>query len=215
MGDLVRRVAVIAALLVGVQAVRAGVFWGLLRLAPHVGEAVTRFQVLNGLSFVVAGLLVLLVTRPSLADLGLSPRGMTQGARVASLVGVAAVMLLVATSVVFGAQTFVLNVVFGLIVPACEEALFRGWTFGRLTGAVVGGRGAVVASSLLFGLWHLGYADVLLQHPMAPPLPLLQLLGTKLAIGLVLGALLGWLRLRTGRVYAPFVAHAVWNVMAP
>jgi membrane protease YdiL (CAAX protease family) len=196
-----------------VQVARAAVFWVLLRFAPPFAETITRFQLLNGASFVVVGLAALLIARPARADLGLSLAGSTRRTRILTGVSLAIVLGLVATSALFAWQTFALNVVFGLAVPAFEEGLFRGWAFGRFEKVLPGAWGAILATTALFTVWHLGYADVFAQHPLAPAWG--PLLLSKLAIGMVLGLGLGWLRRRTGRVYAPFVAHALWNIFAP
>jgi len=194
---------------------RAACFWFLLRVVPTFSDTVLRFQLLNGVSFALVGLATLLLVRPSLSDLGIDPMGMSRRARWASVAGAAVLALAVATSAIFGVRMFVMNVTFGLAIPAFEEGLFRGWIFGGAAKAF-GGRAAAVATSLLFGLWHLGYADVLLQHPLATGAPsVLFLLGTKVVIGVVLGALLGWLRLRTERTFAPFVLHGIFNVFGP
>lgn len=201
------------ALIAVVQVVRAAVFWLLLRLAPPFAGTIMRFQLLNGASFVVVGALMLLVARPSLTDLGLSLAGASSRTRLLTWAAVAAIALLVGTSALFGAGSLAMNVVFGLAVPAFEEGLFRGWVFGRFERVFPGPYGATLATTGLFVVWHLGYLDVFVQHPLAPDLGMLLL--SKVAIGLVLGLGLGWLRHRTGSVYAPFVAHAAWNIFAP
>jgi uncharacterized protein len=213
MSERARTTWTLLGLIAHVQIARAGVFWLLLRFAPPFAETITRFQLLNGLSFVLVGLAALLVARPAAADLGLSLAGATLRTRILTGASLAIVFGLVATSALFAWQTFALNLVFGLAVPAFEEALFRGWVFGRFERVLPGAWGATLATTAVFTLWHLGYVDVFVQHPLAPAWG--PLLLSKLAIGVILGLGLGWLRRRTGRVYAPFVAHAVWNIFAP
>jgi membrane protease YdiL (CAAX protease family) len=86
------------------------------------------------------------------------------------------------------------------LVPAiCEEVLFRGAVlpaFLRMLGAA----GAVCASALLFGCIHLDFtagAPVLYRVPFA------------FAVGLGLGAL----RLLTGSLVSPMLAHATLNTI--
>ncbi|MDP3065829.1 MAG: CPBP family glutamic-type intramembrane protease [Methanobacteriaceae archaeon] len=42
-----------------------------------------------------------------------------------------------------------------------------------------------------------------------------MLLVSKLMIGLVLGLVAGYARLKTGKTYASFILHGLWNVFAP
>ncbi|PKQ37476.1 MAG: hypothetical protein CVT59_07570 [Actinobacteria bacterium HGW-Actinobacteria-1] len=198
-----------------VQLVLAAIFRGLL-LAAHGTGSVFRFQLVNGASFVVLGVVLLVAFRPNLAVLGLSLAGRSARTRWLSLLGVAAVLALVITSRSFGIMPFVLNLTFGLAVPAFEELLFRGWVFGKLRSVSAGPRAswvAIATSAVLFGLWHLGYAPTLLQHPAHPEI--VSLLAFKVGYGTVLGLATGWLRERTGGTYAPFVLHAVANILAP
>ncbi len=198
-----------------VQVALAAIFRGLL-LAAHGTGSVFRFQLVNGASFVALGVALLILFRPKLAELGLSLSGKPVLTWVLSFVGVAAVLALVITSRSFGVMPFVLNLTFGLAVPAFEELLFRGWVFGKLRSVSAGPRAAwvtIATSAVLFGLWHLGYAPTLLQHPAHPEIA--SLLAFKVGYGTVLGIATGWLRERTGGTYAPFVLHAIANIFAP
>lgn len=179
------------------------------------GDDVLTYQLANGIEMLVVGVLLLVVFRPSPATLGFSLVGASARAKTLSILGVAVLLLLVATSWSFGPVPFVLNVVFGLITPAFEESLFRGWVYSRLRRVVpAAGRWPVIlAGGVLFALWHIGYAPGLAAHPMQPDL--LPLVGFKVAYGFVLGIGLGWLRERTGSAYAGAVLHGLANVFAP
>ncbi|TDB38822.1 MAG: CPBP family intramembrane metalloprotease [Actinobacteria bacterium] len=198
-----------------IQLALAAIFRGLLLVAHGTGS-VFRFQLVNGASFLALGILLLIVFRPTLSALGLSLAGKPMHTWALSFLGVALVLTLVITSRSFGIMPFVLNLTFGLAVPAFEELLFRGWLFGKLRPISAGPRAAWVTIStgaVLFGLWHLGYAPTLLQHPAHPEIA--SLLAFKVGYGTVLGLATGWLRERTGGTYAPFVLHAVANIFAP
>lgn len=210
---MLRTAARVGGVLLGIQAVRAAVFFALVRCFA-AGTATFPFQMANGASIAITGALVLLVARPSWAGLGWSLRGASPRRRLLSLLGLALVAVLVGTSAAFGLETLTMNVTFGLLVPAFEETIFRGWVHERFADdAGLGGWRLVGAGAVVFGLWHLGYADVLVQHPLHAPV--LQLLVFKVAYGTLIGAVFGWLRLKTGGVHASFVAHAVNNIFAP
>jgi membrane protease YdiL (CAAX protease family) len=68
---------------------------------------------------------------------------------------------------------------------------------------------------MLFSIWHLGYLDVFLIHPMVVHTNLTMILVSKMGIGIVLGLIVGYLRLKTGKTYASYIFHGLWNVFAP
>ncbi len=80
------------------------------------------------------------------------------------------------------------------VAPLVEEVLFRGFLLPPLA-ARLGDRGGIALSALLFGMMHL--AD-----PQAVP-PLV-----------VLGAVLGWLRLRSGSLMPVLLLHVGNNAIA-
>jgi membrane protease YdiL (CAAX protease family) len=87
------------------------------------------------------------------------------------------------------------SVVFALAVtPAiCEELLFRGYLQRQLERAL-GVTGGIVATGLLFGLYHFRLSQAL---PLA-----------------VLGIFLGWLVWRTGSLWVPILIHFLNNALA-
>lgn len=83
-----------------------------------------------------------------------------------------------------------LNVLLGCVIaPAAEEFIFRGQLLGRLR--PYGERFALPASALCFGLFHGNLSQFFYAS----------------AIGLVLG----WVALRTGRLWQPILLHALVN----
>jgi membrane protease YdiL (CAAX protease family) len=81
-----------------------------------------------------------------------------------------------------------------IVGPLAEEILFRGLLLPLLVPAF-GPVGAVLLSSLIFASAHQGYGTMMIQV---------------FAIGLVLG----WARLRSGGLAAPFLLHALFNAVA-
>jgi membrane protease YdiL (CAAX protease family) len=86
----------------------------------------------------------------------------------------------------------------GMVIaaPVAEELLFRGLIYRGLAASRLGGLGAVLVSSLAFGLVH------------APAFGWPRVVAT----GCV-GLLLGWLRWQTGNTAIGIMAHAVMNLM--
>jgi len=67
--------------------------------------------------------------------------------------------------------------------------------------------------TMLFGFWHLEYIDVFLIHPKE--FALMSLLTEKIMFGLVLDTIVGFIRLKTKKVYGSFLFHGFWNTFAP
>lgn len=114
-----------------------------------------------------------------------------------------------------------------LATPLFEETLFRGYLWARLEPALGtapdGGspRGSwrlVLACSLLFGLWHLGYADAvawrIAQPDMAGGTGLAAVMAGKVLFGAVVGVVFGTLRMRWGTCLPSGILHGIWNTLA-
>lgn len=110
---------------------------------------------------------------------------------------------------------FAAGVVIGPLVnlPAAmgEELGWRGFLLPRLRAAGLSWRGAVLVSGVLWGLWH---APVLLRGYNYPGHPVA---GTLLFIpGCVLLAIpFSYLRIASGSVWTPALAHGSLNAIAP
>jgi hypothetical protein len=89
-----------------------------------------------------------------------------------------------------------------LVVYIYEELVFRGWILGALERRLPAW-GAIVASSLLFGLWHL--RNVYWLEPDA----LARLMAHT---GLLLGPLLGWVTLRFRSLWPAAILHGLHNL---
>ncbi len=92
------------------------------------------------------------------------------------------------------AAPFVANfVVVALFAPLVEEYVFRG-VGHSLVSSVAGPTVAIVATALAFGL----------AHGLVVALPVLSLFG----------AILGWLRWKSGSLYPPMILHGIFNAGA-
>lgn len=105
-----------------------------------------------------------------------------------------------------------------LATPIFEEWLFRGYVWRRLRPAFGSGWQLVVVTAVLFGLWHLGYADAVAWQIAQPEAlgsaPLWAHLGVKVGFAAAMGAVLGAVRLKSGGWMAPALLHALWNLLA-
>jgi len=97
-----------------------------------------------------------------------------------------------------GAGLTLVSLWFGMVVaaPIAEELLFRGLIYRGLSDSRLGALGAVVLTSIAFGLVHY------------PGFGWPRVIGTA-----CIGLLFGWLRWHGGNTWAGMVAHAVMNLM--
>ena len=204
-------------ILLVIQLLRAFVMDGLWYVIKP-GENIVLFQILNGISFLIVGVLLLAVFRPSLKDLSLSLEDVRKRTKIIYLAGMIALPIFIVLPVALGAEldVILLSFIFGLIVPAFEELLFRGYLWNNMQNSLKGEHSGLVTwitITILFGLWHIGYIDVFLIHPRE--FALVPLLIGKIEVGLILGAIVGFIRLKTNKVYGSFLFHGFWNIFAP
>ena len=96
-------------------------------------------------------------------------------------------------STFYSSNFLVQIVVLGVIIPVCEEFVFRGLVFNRLKedSSFVG---AMIYSSLIFGLLHGNIVQIV--------------------YGTLLGFLLAWLYQQMGSMWAPILAHVFMNLVS-
>ena len=92
------------------------------------------------------------------------------------------------------APLWLILVSMGLVPAIFEELCFRGFLFGALRTKLADDR-TVIASSLLFGLFH----EVFMPG--------------RLLVSTFLGGVLGWVRLRTGSILPGMLLHATHNCL--
>lgn len=93
------------------------------------------------------------------------------------------------------------------LIPALGEELgWRGWLLPRLM--PLGTLPALLVSGVIWGLWHAPLILLGYNYPDAP-----GWLGLTAMVGMcvVVGAVFGWLRLRSGSVWPAALAHAAFN----
>lgn len=96
------------------------------------------------------------------------------------------------------------------LIPAMGEELgWRGWLLPRLL--PLGVAPAILLSGVIWGLWHAPLILLGYNYPTAPGwLGLLAMCG----MCIVIGTVFSWLRIRSGSVWAPALAHGAFNAAA-
>ena len=184
------------------------------------------------LSFAVAG--VALWRGMTTAELGLSRDTWRSGLRWGLLVFVIVLVVVVAAAILPGTSDFlhdaradvsgprllvdvVVGIAIGTVIP--EELLFRGVLLGAAMGRWGRWRG-LAAASLVFGLWHVfptlntaggneGFAAA-----DSSTLGRVGLVAGAVLVTASAGAAFGWLRIRSGSLLAPMIAHLSTNGVA-
>ncbi len=96
------------------------------------------------------------------------------------------------------------------ILPALgEEIGWRGWLMPQL--ATLGTAPTILISGVLWGLWHLPLLLLGYNYPGATPL---AAAGAMVGMCTLIGALLYWVRLRSGSVWPAAVGHGALNASA-
>jgi|GEM_PF-619128 len=205
--------------LIIIQMLRASFISAMWFGVPHPPHDLITFQIFNGLSFIMVGMILLFYFKPSLKELGLNWDHIKPKTRKMYILGVfvLVVMALIPYTFAWETDVLVMGIIFSLLTPAFEEFLFRGYIWNSIQGSVEMVNPQIItwlAVTLLFSLWHIGYVDVFLIHPMGlTNIPMILI--SKMLIGLILGAIVGFLRLKTGKTYASFLFHGFWNIFAP
>lgn len=89
-----------------------------------------------------------------------------------------------------------------------EEVVFRGVLLGAWLH--LGTSQAVIASSVAFGLWHVVPTQILARTNRLRP----GVVPAGVVVTAGVGVFLGWLRVETGSLAAPFLVHALFNALS-
>jgi len=96
-----------------------------------------------------------------------------------------------------------------LVASVTEEGFFRGWLWASLERAGLSGPKILLWTSVAFALWH--WSAAILAAGFKPPASQVPVY---LLNALVIGAVFGLLRWRSGSVFVSSVSHGVWNGLA-
>jgi membrane protease YdiL (CAAX protease family) len=198
-------------------------------LAHRLGRPAARTAVRYGTAVAVLG--IARTAGVSWAELGLGRRELGSGARTGAVAGACAAAAVLAAAAVPATRGFFLDnraaaagrgglaaglarITFAAVPP--EELTYRSALLGLWLGN--GSRASAVAwSSALFGLSHILPTRTTMgqtalgQHLERRPLRQAAFVAGNVTVTAAAGAVFGWLRLRSGSVLAPLLAHAVLN----
>jgi membrane protease YdiL (CAAX protease family) len=197
-------------------------------LAHRLGRPAARTAARFGAAVTVLG--IARAAGVSWADLGLSRGELGSGVRTGTAAGACAAVAVFAAAALPATRSFFLDeraaaagygnlgaglarITFAAVPP--EELTYRSALLGLRLGN--GTRASVAWSSVLFGLSHIlptlstMSQTALDRHLAQRPLRQVAFVAGNVAVTSIAGAALAWLRLRSGSVVAPLLAHAALN----
>ena len=198
--------------LVVIQVLRAVIFEFLFVTIQPTGPL---FMIFRGLDFIIVGIILLFYFKPSLDDLGLRWDNIRLRSRIIYIMGFSLLTILILSQSVFEGEFDILIglLVYAIISPIFEELVFRGYIWSKISeseGMINPDGLTFLTVTLLFSVWQLGYADVLIRYSNLGLIMVLKMMG-----GLVLGLFVGYLRLKTGKTYASIIFHGLWSLFEP
>jgi len=207
--NFLKLVLKIILVLVVIHVLRAVIFNFLFVTVQPSGPLVLIFR---GLDFIIVGIILLLYFKPSLNDLGLRWDDIRLRNRIFYIIGFSLIPTLILSQYIFKWDSYILiyQLTYAIIAPVFEELLFRGyiWTKIHESKGMINPDGLTFLTvTLLFSVWQLGYADVLIRYSNLGFIMILKMMA-----GLVLGLIVGYLRLKTGKTYASIIFHALCNL---
>lgn len=198
-------------LLIVAQVVRAALTW-LLNVPLGLQD-----EVASLLSFLGMALALWLIVRPSRQDLALDLKETTKSTWLMYIALTVIILILLVANFLMDNSLWLSNLYGVIVVPWVEEALFRGLGWGRLSKALPqkwNGFLTWILTSVLFGLWHLGYVDTVAFYANQPVslTSLAMVMIWKVMVGGFIGGLAGLARWKFDKLPAAVFVHAMFNI---
>lgn len=107
----------------------------------------------------------------------------------------------------------ILSLVYNAIITVIfEELIFRGLIFKEI-GSIKNDLIAYIVSTILFGIWHLGYIDTIIWKTslFSPDANIPNIIFWKVITGIIIGVILGFFRYKNKNVYSSMLVHTFIN----
>ncbi len=197
--------------LAGFQLIRA-LLYGLIGITgwPAAGD------ITNAASIVITGLVIWIIFKPDMKVVGLDGFPVSRVKYVYFGFGLL-LFIMAGVNLILDPSQLLPTIISCVVFPLFEEPIFRGWIWNRVTTSLpdrFNGILALLVSTLLFVLWHLGYWDVVALHvrPGTTFAGLTHIMLMKMVVASIIGLLAGMFRWKTGNIYASILVHAFWNL---
>ncbi len=197
--------------LAGFQLTRALLYWILTKFHFPTGGDIT-----NVVSLALTGLLIWIVFKPVKTVIGLY--GFPKSGGKFAYYGFGLLLVILAGMNLYRDPSQLMPTIASCVVfPLFEEPIFRVWIWSRVAAALPARANellTLIVSTVLFALWHLGYWDVVAVHVRSSTssASLTHIMLMKMVVASIIGLLAGFLRWKTGKIYASILFHAFWNL---
>lgn len=107
----------------------------------------------------------------------------------------------------------ILSLVYNAIITVIfEELIFRGLIFKEIS-SMKNDLIAYIVSTILFGIWHLGYIDTIIWRTslFSPDANIANIMFWKVITGIIIGVILGLFRYKNKNVYSSMLVHTFIN----
>ena len=107
----------------------------------------------------------------------------------------------------------ILSLLDGAIITVIfEEIIFRGFVYKEISN-IKNDLWAYIISTILFGIWHLGYIDTVMWRVsmISPNANIMNIMFWKVITGLSFGIVVGFFRYKNKNVYSSIIVHALLN----
>lgn len=113
----------------------------------------------------------------------------------------------------FSPDVFLSLAISTIATPIFEELIFRGYVWNTLKKCFTSELVVYIINTLLFAIWHLGYADSIYFRTglrgETSGLPYIMLM--KVVVGLCFGIVIGFVRYKFKNCHAAMLAHSIMN----
>lgn len=109
--------------------------------------------------------------------------------------------------------TNIISLIYNVVITVIyEEVIFRGIVYKKISDNE---KISYLWSTILFGLWHLGYVDTIIWRTtiISSDVNIIKIMFWKVITGMIIGTILGFLRYKNKNVYSSMLLHSTINVI--
>lgn len=187
----------------------------LLQLLLYFNESAGIYA---NLILVLLGAVLYLIFKPDYESLGLSIKEKSRKEkRILIGAGILVLLLIIAIPSLWNnpkAAEIIAVADAVLIFPVFEELIFRGYIWSRLKKENLREISIFTVTTVLFGLWHLGYWDTIYMTASAhfDTINMAEIMLYKVFVGAAYGIVTGLTRWKTKSAWASIIVHCFFNI---
>lgn len=173
----------------------------------------------SGLILALIGVVLYFLFSPDRKSIGIDFKSMSKRIRLFNIIGTAIVLMLMVTSLIFfcggDRRDIILELEGALVYPVFEELLFRGYLWDKVNKKNTEFQTFIIIT-LLFGLWHLGYWDVISDRAGSKfhSINMNRIMFYKVQVGIAYGAVTGFIKMKMKNTYSCILIHSLFNIFA-